>query len=80
VNADEWNARYPIGTRVMAYPGVLPVDEAAGWTCERVETRTTGAAWVLGGRPVVLVAGEGNVDLDHVEPVPADAPAGDARG
>lgn len=29
MTADEWNELYPIGTRVMAYPGVRPDDPLA---------------------------------------------------
>ncbi|GAA0914248.1 hypothetical protein [Streptomyces thermoalcalitolerans] len=29
MNAERWNARYPVGTRVMVYPGVRPEDPLA---------------------------------------------------
>ncbi|MFC9280868.1 hypothetical protein [Streptomyces collinus] len=29
MNAEQWNARYPVGTRVMAYPSVRPEDPLA---------------------------------------------------
>lgn len=29
MNAEQWNAWYPIGTRVMAYPSVRPEDPLA---------------------------------------------------
>ncbi|WP_280891653.1 hypothetical protein [Streptomyces sp. LBL] len=29
MNAEQWNARYPIGTRVMAYPSGWPEDPLA---------------------------------------------------
>lgn len=34
VNAEQWNAAYPVGTPVLAYPGARPEDEHAGWACE----------------------------------------------
>lgn len=37
VNAEDWNARYPIGTRVMAYPSVRPEDPLAIGYQERAE-------------------------------------------
>lgn len=71
--AEAWNARYPVGTSVMAYPMVRPEDPIAvehqrrlkaGRTfgssdpCERLTTRTRSRAWTLGhGEPVVLVEG-----------------------
>ncbi|MDX3230538.1 hypothetical protein [Streptomyces sp. ME19-01-6] len=71
--ADEFNARYPIGTPVIAYPSIRPEHPAAiahqkcvreGRTfghadpCERLETATRTPAWILGhGEPVVSVDG-----------------------
>ncbi|MEU0665705.1 hypothetical protein ABZ508_26465 [Streptomyces lavendulocolor] len=71
--ADEFNRRFPIGTPVMAYPGIRPDDPIAvayqqrvedGRTfgtsdpCERLETVTRTPAWILGhGEPVVSVEG-----------------------
>lgn len=62
--ADAWNARYPIGTPVMAYPGIRPDDPIAvayqkrvaeGRTfpsikdpCKRLKTTTRTPAWILG--------------------------------
>lgn len=73
MNADEFNARYPVGTRVMAYPGIRPEHPVAvahqkrvkeGRTfgnpdpCKRLETTTRTPAWTLGhGTPVVFVEG-----------------------
>ncbi|MEV5443519.1 hypothetical protein AB0N23_13420 [Streptomyces sp. NPDC052644] len=73
LTADEFNAKYPIGTPVMAYPGVRPEDPVAvayqrrveegrtyGSTdpCERLTTVTRTPAWTLGhGEPVVSVEG-----------------------
>ncbi|MFG2307639.1 hypothetical protein ACGFS9_02950 [Streptomyces sp. NPDC048566] len=62
-----WNARYPIGTPVTAYPGVRP-EEGEG---ERLATRTRSEAQVLGGHTaVVWVDGHGAcIALSHVDPV-----------
>jgi hypothetical protein len=35
--ADAWNAKYPVGTPVLAYPGVRPEDPAAVGYRQRVE-------------------------------------------
>jgi hypothetical protein len=64
VNAEEFNARYPIGTPVVAYPGIRPEHPVAvayrkaveagrtvfGETnpCKRLETVTRTRAWTLG--------------------------------
>lgn len=71
--ADTFNARYPIGTPVIAYPGIRPEHPVAvayrnrveeGRTfghadpCTRLETVTRTPAWILGhGEPVVSVEG-----------------------
>jgi hypothetical protein len=71
--ADEFNERYPIGTPVMAYPGIRPEHSVAaahqtrvaeGRTfgnpdpCKRLKTVTRTPAWILGhGEPVVSVEG-----------------------
>jgi hypothetical protein len=39
--ADAWNAKYPVGTPVMAYPGVRPEDEVAVGYRQRVEKGST---------------------------------------
>ncbi|MGY1579204.1 hypothetical protein [Streptomyces sp. MN13] len=73
MNADEFNARYPVGTPVLAYPSVRPEHPVAvafqkrvsegrtfGTTdpCKRLVTRTRTPAWTLGhGEPVVSVDG-----------------------
>jgi hypothetical protein len=79
MTADAWNAVYPPGTPVVAYPGVLPDDPTAASLCTRLETRTRSKAWTLGhGEPVVAVEGRsGGISLGHVFPaaVPA-APEG----
>ena len=71
--ADDFNARYLIGTPVVAYPGIRPEHPVAvayrervrdGRTfgdadpCKRLETATRTPAWLLGhGEPVVSVEG-----------------------
>ena len=71
--ADAFNARYPIGTPVVAYPGIRPEHPVAvahrkrvedGRTfgtndpCKRLDTVTRTPAWILGhGDPVVSVEG-----------------------
>ncbi|WP_265692371.1 hypothetical protein [Streptomyces griseolus] len=67
MTADEWNARYPVGTPVTAYP-VTRDDEA-------LTTVTRSRAWTLGhGAAVVSVEGySGGICLTHVDPVPGAA-------
>ncbi len=62
LTADQWNARHPAGTLVLAWPGTRDV--------EPLVTMTRSAAWPLGdGTPVVAVEGKaGGIHLDHVEP------------
>lgn len=71
--ANDFNAAYPIGTPVVAYPGIRPEHPVAvahqerakeGRTygdtdpCTRLETTTRTPAWILGhGEPVVSVDG-----------------------
>ncbi|KOX32850.1 hypothetical protein ADL07_11910 [Streptomyces sp. NRRL F-4707] len=70
MNAEQWNARYPVGTLVFAYPGVRPEDGAG----IRLVTRTrTEAQLSASGDPVVWVEGEGAyISLTHVNPVAED--------
>jgi hypothetical protein len=67
LTAAQWNERYPIGTPVVAYPGLRPEDDPKG---ERLITRTSSKAWVLGGHTaVVFVDGHGAcINLTHVDP------------
>lgn len=60
-DADRWNARYPIGARVLAYPGTR--------RDKPLLTRTRTPAWRLGhGASVVSVDGyAGGIYLTHVE-------------
>ncbi|MFI0897716.1 hypothetical protein [Streptomyces sp. NPDC020983] len=61
-DADRWNARYPVGTPVTAYP-LTRADEP-------LRTRTRTPAWRLGhGDSVVSVDGyAGGIHLTHVDP------------
>jgi hypothetical protein len=71
VNAEQFNALYPVGTPVFAYPGFRPEDAS---DARRLVTRTRTAAQVsASGDPVVWVEGEGSyICLTHVDPVPED--------
>lgn len=68
MTADEFNARYPVGTPVTAYPGCRPEDDAND---ERLVTRTRSKAEVLGGHTdVVWVDGHSAcIALSHIDPV-----------
>lgn len=93
--ADEWNARYPVGTPVMAYPGVRPEDEVAVNYRQRIEkgctflgetdpteslrTVTCTPAWTLGHGEPV-VSVEGYAGGIVLEHVDPIAKAGESRG
>lgn len=66
----EWNARHPVGTQVIAYPGTRG---GQGLT-----TATRSAAWALEGHtPVVMVEGHpACIALTHVDARPAAAGRG----
>lgn len=72
LTAAEWNARYPVGTPVVAYPMARP-EHPTYTPAERLETVTRSRAWTLGhGAPVVSVEGyAGGIALTHVDVVPA---------
>jgi hypothetical protein len=72
VNAEQWNAMYPVGTLVFAYPGFRPEDDR---NARRLVTRTrTKAQMSASGDPVVWVDGEGSyICLTHVDPVSENA-------
>jgi hypothetical protein len=76
MTADRWNALYPPGTPVVAYPGFRPEYAAAHYLNppRSLRTVTRSRAWNLGhGTPVVLVDGYGGgISLEHVDPVGAD--------
>lgn len=61
MNADDWNARYPVGTQVLAFPGAREG--------RALLTRTRSEAWqVASGTPVVAVEGyAGGIALTHIE-------------
>ncbi|MEU5974365.1 hypothetical protein [Streptomyces sp. NPDC047315] len=65
LSAEDWNERYPVGTRVHAYPRTR--DDAP------LRTRTCSRAWTLGhGSAVVMVEGHSaGILLTHVDPVEA---------
>ena len=82
MTADEWNALYPVGTPVMAYPGVRPEYDAAMAAEDRLVTTTRSRAWNLGhGAPVVAVEGySGGICLTHVDPLPTVPCCPDCKG
>jgi hypothetical protein len=71
LNADQWNRYHPIGTPVIAYPGIRPeyAAELGITDFPRLETRTRTPAWNLGhGEPVVSVEGyAGGISLEHID-------------
>lgn len=71
MNAEQFNALYPVGTPVFAYPGFRPEDAS---DARRLVTRTRTAAQVSpSGAPVVWVEREGAyICLTHVDPVAED--------
>lgn len=68
MNADTFNARFPIGTAVVAYPGTRPPEFP---NSKRLVTTTRTPAWMLGsGDAVVSVEGyAGGIALTHVDPI-----------
>lgn len=68
MNAEQFNALYPVGSPVIAYPGARPEDIPSA---TRLVTRTRSTAQVLGGHTdVVWVEGHGAcIALTHVDPV-----------
>jgi len=71
LTADQFNAAHPLGTPVIAYPGIRPEYAAEIGTTDypRLVTRTRSAAWNLGhGEPVVMVDGfAGGISLEHID-------------
>ncbi|MEU7405835.1 MULTISPECIES: hypothetical protein [Streptomyces] len=45
MNAKQWNARYPVGKRVMAYPSVRPENPLAVTYQERAAAGSLPASW-----------------------------------
>ncbi|MEV7975351.1 hypothetical protein [Streptomyces sp. NPDC086519] len=69
MNAAEWNACYPVGSLVFAYPGARPEDIPSA---RRLVTRTSTEAQSVGldREGVVWVEGNGAyIALTHVDPV-----------
>lgn len=65
--ADEWNAEHPLGTLVLAYPGVRPEDGVDEVLITRTRTTVQVAAC---GDLVVWVDGHGAyINFTHVDPV-----------
>ncbi|MFJ4925375.1 hypothetical protein [Streptomyces sp. NPDC088736] len=64
MNAAEFNARYPIGTPVFAYPACRPEDDP---NAERLVTFTRSEATIVGGSAVVMVDGYERITLTHVD-------------
>lgn len=76
LTAEQWNNRHPVGTPVIAYPGVRPEHPAySALNSRRLETVTRSRAWNLGhGEPVVMVDGyAGGISLEHVDVVALEA-------
>lgn len=72
MTAAEFNARYPVGTPVLAYPGARPEDIPSA---TRLVTRTRTEAQPVGldRDGVVWVEGHGAyIALTHIDPVPLD--------
>lgn len=69
LTAAQWNAKYPVGTPVTAYPGVRG---ESGLT-----TRTRSKAWTVHGHtPVALVEDHsGYIKLTHLDPIADEVPA-----
>ena len=78
--ADAWNQKYPVGTRVIAYPSVRPEYNAALAADTRLITTTRTPAWILGhGEPLVSVHGyAGGIVLEHVD-IDHDSPLRDGE-
>ncbi|WP_405461504.1 hypothetical protein OG786_29035 [Streptomyces sp. NBC_00101] len=72
--ADKFNARFPIGTPVMAYPLTRPEDNNPSFF-EELTTVTRTPAWILGhGESVVSVEGyAGGICLSHVDVIEVTA-------
>lgn len=68
LTAEQFNALHPIGTPVVAYPGLRPEDDP---NAPRIETTTRSRAQVLGGHTdVVWVHGHGAcIALTHIDVV-----------
>jgi hypothetical protein len=69
MSPEEFNAAHPVGTPVVAYPGVRPDDPAAeAFGVTRIVTRTRTEAWSAHGTPVVMVNDHGAwIALTHID-------------
>ncbi|WP_405769173.1 hypothetical protein OG539_32550 [Actinacidiphila glaucinigra] len=69
MTAEEFNARFPIGTPVVVYPGIRPDDARHPESVRRIETQTISKAQVIGGHTdVVWVDALGScIALTHVD-------------
>jgi hypothetical protein len=69
MTADQFNALYPVGTPVVAYPLTRPEDNQPEFF-EKLDTKTRKPAWTLGhGAAVVSVDGyAGGIALTHIDP------------
>jgi hypothetical protein len=67
--AELWNRLHPVGTPVVAYPGIRPEDSWSPEKVSRIVTSTRSKATVLGGHTaVVWVHGHGAcIALTHVD-------------
>ena len=74
MTADHFNVLYPVGTRVIAYPGCRPPHDGSDQCCRGLDTTTRSRAWNLGhGAPVVKVDGyAGGIALTHIDIVPTE--------
>ena len=93
--ADAWNAKHPVGTPVMAYPGIRPEDPVAvgyrqrvetGRTfrdetdpTERLKTVTRSVAWPLGSGDPVVLV-EGYSGGIVLEHIDVITEVGESRG
>jgi hypothetical protein len=67
--AELWNRLHPVGTPVVAYPGIRPEDSWHPEKVSRIVTSTRSKAIVLGGHTaVVWVHGHGAcIALSHID-------------
>jgi hypothetical protein len=62
MTADEWNAKYPVGTSVCYYPVMKP------GIADCAVTKTRSEAWTLGSGDVVVMLENmsGGKSIDHL--------------
>jgi hypothetical protein len=67
--AEDWNAVYPVGTKVRYWPILPPIPSVPP-----LDTVTRSEAWMLGhGAAVVSIVGKtGGVLLSHLEILPSE--------